>query len=76
MLSVLSKILGGLSAVLAFAVLFLRGSLANEKAERKQEELKRAKALQRSSEKATDALVEGLENESKPIERGHYNKPD
>ena len=72
----ISKILGGLSAVLAFAVLFLRGSLHKEKAERKQEELKRAKALQRSTDKATDALLEGLDNESKPIKRGHYNKPN
>ena len=72
----LSKILAGISAVLAFAVVFLRGSLANEKAERKQEEIKRAKTLQKSSDKATKALIRGLDNESKPIKRGFYNKPE
>jgi len=73
---VLNKILAGISAILAFAVLFLRGSLANEKAERKQEELKRAKSLQKSSDNASEALIRGLDNESKPISRGYYNKPE
>jgi len=73
---VINKILGGISAILAVAVLFLRGSLANEKAERKQEELKRAKSLQKSSDNASEALIRGLDNESKPISRGYYNKPE
>ena len=72
----INKILGGISAILAVAVLFLRGSLANEKAERKQEELKRAKSLQKSSDNASEALIRGLDNESKPISRGYYNKPE
>ena len=72
----LAKILGGLTALGAVLAIFFRSQLQQEKIERKEEEIKRAKSLQRASDKATEALIRGLDNESKPISRGYFNKPE
>lgn len=70
----INKALIWISAILGAVALFLRGSLAKEKAERKQEELDRAKRLYAGSEKATEALIRGMEDEAKPIRRGYFKR--
>ena len=64
-MGIVSKILAGLTAVMGMVVLFLRGSLAEEKAKRKQEELERARALQRGLYKASAVLIKGMEDVDK-----------
>ena len=71
-----TKILAGISAVLGFVVLFLRGSLANEKKERVQEDLKREKASSETSQRATEAMMRGLENEHKERDSRSYRFDD
>lgn len=61
----LAKILGGLSALLAMVVLFLRGSLAKEKQERAEELAEQRKASHEASDKATEALIKGMSDEAK-----------
>jgi hypothetical protein len=72
----LSKILGLLAGLGSLAALFFRGQVHKEKAERKDDEIKRAKVLAKQSKKADEALIKGLENESKPSKRGFFDSID
>ena len=72
----LAKVLGAFAAIGGILALFFRGQLHKERAERSEQDLKRAEAVQRQSDKATEALIRGMENESKPVNsRTHdFNK--
>ena len=37
-------------------------------------EIKQQKATSKAKDKSNEALVKGIENESKPITRGYFNK--
>ena len=63
----LAKVLGVFAAIGGVLVLFLRGQLHKERAERSEQDIKRAEAVQKQSDKATEALIRGMENESKPV---------
>jgi hypothetical protein len=60
-----AKILSVVGAISAFLALWFRGSLHKEKAERAEEAKDLVEAEKKASDKATEALVEGLENEAK-----------
>lgn len=63
------KILSILAALAAGVALFFRGQAHKERAEHQEEKVKRTQAAKDQSDKSTEALVEGLSNESKPIIR-------
>jgi hypothetical protein len=67
MKSKLLALFGVISAV-------LYGLLQRSKAKYTQRETDISKASEKAGDKATDALIEGLENESTTVKRGHFNK--
>ena len=69
----LAKILAGISAISVFAALWFRGSLANEKKERLEDELEITQESQELSDKAAEAVIRGLEDESAPIIRNNVD---
>jgi hypothetical protein len=70
---VLSKILGALAAIAGFVALFFRGQMHKEKAEREKAKSARSEAVKEQSDKATEAMIRGLEDENKPVDRGYFD---
>ena len=67
---IISFLLAGLAVIASlFAALF-----SNERTKTARREAEQAKASQNASEEATEALIRGLNEESKPITRGHFNR--
>ncbi len=60
-----------ISAVLGFIGVFLYALLQKEKKERVEDELEIEKETQELSDKSTEAMVKGLENEAHPIIRNN-----
>ncbi len=73
--SILFSIGLGAIALMTVVIMFLRGAVRDKEEEstRLREDKKSLEKTQEVKDKATEALVRGLENESKPVKRGHFN---
>lgn len=61
-------------AFFAFLSAVLYGLLQRSEKKSAQREADISKASEKAGDKATEALLEGLNEESKPARRGHFNK--
>ena len=69
----LTKILAWGAGILGFMVLLLRGQLKDEKIKELHRDVSEEKMAKEASDKATEALVRGLNNEAKPSSRGYFD---
>lgn len=69
----MSKVLAALAAIAGFIALFFRGQMHKERADREEEKAERTEAVKHQSDKATEAMIRGLENENKPADRGYFD---
>ena len=77
LLRMISKILVWLVSIGGVIILLLRGRLKDAKIKEQGRDLQVEKAVAFAREKATEALIRGLENESKPAKRGYFgSKPE
>ena len=65
----LTKILAWGAGILGFMVLLLRGQLKDAKIK----DLQRDAGANKVAEKASEALVKGVLDESKPVSRGYFD---
>ena len=70
----LTKILAWGAGILGFMVLLLRGQLKDERIKHLRRDVSEEKMAKEASDKATEALVRGLNEESKPVNRGYFTK--
>ena len=72
-MTLINKIWVGIVAVLGFAVMLLRGRLKDAKIKELGRNVSEEKAARASSDAATEELLEGLKDESKPVSsRTHF----
>jgi hypothetical protein len=75
-MGILNKILAGVTAFFGVLLLVFKGKYEKEKMERAEEEVDRVEAVSDAKERATEAMVRGLENESKPTNGRTHNFND
>ena len=69
----LTKILAWGAGILGFMVLVLRGQLKDAKIKELRRDVSEEKMAKEAGDKATEALVRGLNEESKCINRGYFD---
>lgn len=69
----MNKILAALAAIAGFIALFFRGQAHKDRADREEAKAERTKAVKDQSDKATAAMIRGVENENKPADRGYFD---
>jgi hypothetical protein len=70
---VLNKVLGALAAIAGFAALFFRGQAYKEKSERSEARAEMTEKVKEQSDRATEAMIRGVENENKKAKRGSFD---
>jgi len=68
------KIWKYLAMAFGFVIMVLKVLLSKAQRDAAVKEAKRSESARKASEDATEALVRGLNEESKPVNRGHFDK--